>query len=126
MKMILTKKQIKAYRLCSGEFEGHSAEAAAKLMGVSSQAVNRLLQRAKKAAPGIFPLLTKQEADVKALLAVGYSNYDLANQLDVSLNRISQIINSLYIKRPNMIANNQPVKILQYAAHMDSQIKQVF
>lgn len=126
MKTILSKKQIKAYQLVAGEFRGLSTKEAADLMEISPQAFNRLLKRAKKAAPSLFPLLTKQEVDVKALLAVGYNNYDLANQLGVSLNRISQITNSLYAKRPGMVANSQPVKIVQYASHMDSQIKRKF
>ncbi len=126
MKMVLTKKQVKAYQLVAGEFQSLSTTAAAEFMKISPQAFNRLLQRAEKAAPSIFPLLTKQEAGVKALLAIGYSNYDLANQLDVSLNRISQITNSLYVKRPDMVANSQPVKIVRYASHLDSQIVRKF
>ena len=126
MKKILTEKQIQAYRFAAGEFEGLSTIDAAAKMGISIQAFNRLLQRAEKAASSLFPLLSAQEVDVKTLLARGYNNYDLANQLGVSLSRISQITNSLHTKRPGMVANSQPVKILQYAAHMDSQIEQVF
>ena len=126
MKMILTKKQIKAYRLVAGEFQGLPITVAAELMGISPQAFNRLLKRAEKVAPSIFPLLSAQEADVKALLAIGYNNYDLANQLRVSLSRISQITNSLYTKRPNMIANSQLVVLVPYASYMDSQIKRKF
>ena len=126
MKKILTEKQIQAYRFAAGEFEGLSTIDAAAKMGISIQAFNRLLQRAEKAASSLFPLLSAQEVDVKTLLARGYNNYDLANQFGVSLNRISQIINSLYAKRPGMVANNQPVKIVRYASHLDSQIVRKF
>lgn len=126
METILTEKQIEAYRLVAGEFQSLPTKVAAELMGISPQAFNRLLKRAEEAAPSIFPLLTKQEADIKALLVIGYNNYDLANQLGVSLSRISQITNSLYDKRPGMAAQSQPVKMVQYAPHMDSQIKRKF
>ena len=126
MKTVLSKKQIQAYQLVAGEFEGFSTTESAEFMGISVQAFNRLLKRAKKAVPSLFPLLSVQEVDVKALLAIGYNNYDLANQLGVSLNRISQITNSLYAKRPGMVANSQPVKIVRYASHLDSQIVRKF
>lgn len=126
MGAILTGKQIEAYRLVSGEFQNQPTKTAAESMGISVQAFNRLLRRAEKAAPSIFPILTKQEADVKALLAIGYFNCELANQLGVSLGRISQIISSLFAKRPGLAAKSQPIKLLQYQPFMDSQIREKF
>ena len=124
-KPILSDQQIRAYTLISGEFQGLSTTDAAKEMGISVQAFNRLISRAKKACPHIFPIITKQEADVLALLDLGYNNYDLANQLEVGLSRISQIVGSLHDKGRG-VGSSKPVKILRYKSYMDSQVVEKF
>ncbi len=124
MKKNLSDKQVRAYRLVSGEFEGLSTTDAAKRMSITPQAVNRLLDRAKIVCPQLFPLLTKQEADAKALLAAGWTNVDIANRLQVSLSRVSQIIGSIGEKEHTTC--HRPVKILSYQPHMDSQIRRKF
>ncbi len=124
-KSALSQRQIKAYMLVAEEFQGKTTAEAAESMGITLQAFNRLISRAEQACPQIFPMLTKQEADVMALLDLGYSNYDLANQLMVSLGRISQIKNSLHDKGRG-VTSSKPVKILQYKSYMDSQVKEKF
>ena len=124
MKKNLTNKQVQAYRLVSGEFEGLSTDEAAKRMSITPQAINRLLSRAKKICPKLFPLLTKQEADVKSLLVIEWSNADIANQLQVSLGRVSQIIGSINEKRGTTWS--RPVNVLSYHPWMDGQIKMKF
>ena len=118
MKKNLTDKQIQAYRLVSGEFEGLSTDEAAKRMKTTRQAINRLLSRAKKICPKLFPLLTKQEVDVKALHALGWDNEDIANKLQVSLSRISQIIRSIHEKRGIVLMQPRYV-MLHYEPWMD-------
>ena len=124
MKKNLSDKQVQAYRLVSGEFEGLSTDEAAKRMSITPQAVNRLLSRAKKSCPKLFPLLTKQEADVKALLDVGWENGDIANKLQVSYNRISQIIKATCDKRH--FATRSAIRTIRYNLSMDSQIRRKF
>ena len=124
-KLILSDQQIRAYMLISGEFQGLSTSDAAREMGISVQALNRLISRAKKACPHIFPTITKQEADVMILLELGYSNFDLANQLGVSLSRVSQLKGSLHDKG-RVAGSSKPVKILRYQAYMDSQVVEKF
>ncbi len=121
----LSKRQITAYMLVSSEFQGKTTAEAAEVMGITIQAFNRLIQRAEQACPQIFPMLTKQEADVLALLELGYSNYDLANQLVVSVGRISQIVGSLHDKG-RVAGSSKPVKILQYKSYMDSEVVEKF
>ncbi len=121
----LTKKQIKAIFLCSGEFGNMTSTEAAKQMGISEQAVNRLLNRAEQVCPQIFPLLTKQEADTIALLKLGWSNHDIATQFEVSVSRVSQIVGALHGKSRG-IADSSPVKMLAYAPHMDDKIREKF
>ena len=124
MKTILTKKQIQAYTLCSGELKGLSTVDAAEKMSITVQAVKRLLSRAKKLCPQLFPLLSKQEADVKALFRAGWANDEIADELQVSLSRISQIARVVNEKQGT--ACSRPVKMLQYQPYLDSQIKMKF
>lgn len=122
MKTVMSQKQLEAYKLCSGEFEGLTSEQAAQKMGISIQALTGLLKRAAAVCPQIFPILTKQEADVKALLDISWAREDIANQLNVSLSRISQIINSLYSKRSGVMADSRPVVMQRYEGYLDNQI----
>ncbi len=124
MKKNLTDKQVQAYRLVSGEFSGLSTGEAAKRMSITPQAVNQLLNRAEKICPKLFPLFTKQEVDVRALHVLNWSYEDMANKLQVSLSRISQIIGSINEKQGT--TSGRPVKMLTYSPHMDSQIRRKF
>ena len=124
MQKKLSDRQVRAYRLVSGDFDGLPVVEAAAVMSISPQAVNRLLDRARTACPELFPLLTKQEVDVKALLAIGWTNSEIADQLQVSLSRISQIIGAINEKQGT--TRLPPVKIVRYQTFMDSQIKERF
>ncbi len=124
MKKNLSDKQVRAYRLVSGEFKGLSTVDAAKEMSITVQALNRLLKRAEKLRPRLFPLLTKQEVKVKVLLAEDCTNADMANQLQVSLSRISQVIGSINEKQGTTCG--RPIKMLSYQPWMDSQIVRKF
>lgn len=124
MKKNLTDKQVQAYRLVSGDFEGLSTDEAAKRMSITPQAINRLLNRAKKSCPKLFPLLTKQEVDVNALHKLGWSTTDIADKLQVSLSRISKITGSVNEKRGT--TGGRPVKMLSYHPWMDGQIRRKF
>ncbi len=119
-----SKKQIQAYRLVNGEHEGLSTADAAKRMSITIQALNRLLSRLKKLCPSLFPILTKQEAEVKVLLEFEWVNADMANKLQVSLSRISQIIGSVNEKRGT--TGGRLVKMLRYEPWMDSKIVRKF
>lgn len=120
----LTAKQEQAYRLVSGDHEGLSTADAAKRMKITPQAVNRLLKRAKATHPELFPLLTKQEADVKALFVAGWSYEDLADKLQISPNRVSQIIREINEKQGTVCS--KPVVVLRYETWMDGQIRRKF
>lgn len=120
----LSDKQVMAYRLVSGDFDGLPVIEAAKCMGITPREVNRLLDRARTTCPQLFPLLTKQEADVKALLAIGWTNSEMADQLQVSLSRVSQIIGAINGKQG--VTCLPPMKIVVYQPYMDSQIREKF
>jgi len=124
MKRKLTHKQERAYRLVSGEFTGLSVKMAAIVMHITPQAVNRLLSRARTTCPQLFPLLTKQEVNVRDLLAAGSAKAYIADHLQVSLRRVDQIIESVNEKRGSI--DTKPVKMVSYQPYMDSQIRKKF
>jgi len=126
MKRKLTAKQIEAYRLISGEHKGLSTADAATKMGITPQSINRLLRRAEKRCPELFPLLTKQEADTKALFAIGWTNAEIADKLGVGLSRVSQIVSTINNKQDADYRYTPPIKIVTYNPYLDSQIKRKF
>ena len=124
MKSALSKRQIEAYKLTSGELEGFSVTEAAAKMGVSVQAVNRLLKRAEERCPRLFPTLTKQEARVRDMMDTdGLSNSAIAIKLDVSLQRVSQISVSIDDK---LGRRDQPIVMERYESHLDSKVVRRF
>ncbi len=125
MKQKLSDRQIQAYRLVSGEFDGLPVKVAAELMDITPQAVNRLLSRARTACPQLFPFPTKQEVNVKALLVAGLSDADIAEQLQVCLSRVRQIRAAIREKKRGVFHAN-PVNIIRYETWMDSKIRRKF
>ncbi len=124
MKSALSKRQIEAFTLTSGELEGLSVTEAAAKMGVSVQAVNRLLKRAEERCPQLFPTLTKQEAHVRDLMDKdGLSNLEIAMKLGLSLQRISQISMSIDDK---LGRRDQPIVMERYESHLDYKVVRKF
>lgn len=125
MKSKVTERQLTAYKLVSGEFQGVATTEAAKVMGISTQAFNRLLKRMEQACPKIFPILSRREADVMALLNVGWSNSDIGEKLDLPDYTVSKIIKALQDKGRG-IAGSGEVTMQRYAPHMDNKIVEKF
>ncbi len=61
-KRLITEKQEQALRLVRHDLGGLSQDMAAIRMGISQQAISKLLAACEKVAPQLFPILTKQEA----------------------------------------------------------------
>lgn len=120
----ISEKQEMAIRLRSGELDGLSAEEAAAKMGISQQALTGLLRRAEIAVPELFPLLTKQEAEVMELEDIdGMNGVQIADTLFLSPQRVSQIVRSIAKKRGD---RNKPVVMEHYESHMDSKVVESF
>jgi len=121
----LTRKQIEAVVLCSGEFGGMTVAQAAKKLNVSVQAINKRLKKAEQVCPQIFPLLTKREADVLALLNLSWSNDDIGRELDLPDYTVSKIIKSLQDKNRG-VADSSPIIMQRYAPNLDSKVVRRF
>lgn len=121
----LTRRQIKAVILRSGEIGGLTTAETAKEMDISEQAVNNLLRRAEQVLPHIFPLLNKREAEVLALLNLGWSNDAIGEKMDLPDYTVSKVIKALQDKGRG-VAGSGEVTMQRYAPHMDNKIKEKF
>lgn len=60
----ITEKQEQAYRLCHHDFGGLFYKQAAVKMGITEIAVRKLLNRMRKIAPHLFPVLPLEHAQI--------------------------------------------------------------
>jgi DNA-directed RNA polymerase specialized sigma subunit len=121
----ITRQQEKIYRLVSSDFEGLTVAEAAILEGVTPRAIQRVLQRLEQIAPQLFPILTRQEAQVLKYIEVDHlTNQQIAEHLKVTCSRVSQITKSLVDKgKLNQI---NPGRALSYHPGMDAHIVEKF
>ena len=126
MERLITEKQEQALRLCHQDFEGLGQTEAAKQMGISQQAISKLLAAVEKILPDYFPLLTKTEAKRYHLyMAEGWSVKDIAEHFELTLR---SVYNALQRARDKgMYFTETKKKMLSYNSEMDdNQIKQKF
>lgn len=64
MKRHITKRQEQAFRLVHPSFGGLSHKQAAAKMGITVDAVYKLLQQIRKTAPQLFPILSAKHAEI--------------------------------------------------------------
>ena len=60
----ITNEMEQLYRLVHHDFSGLSYAEAAEVMGVSVRSVYRILAEMKKIAPQLFPILSKDQAEI--------------------------------------------------------------
>ena len=121
---VVTQQQEDVYRLVSGDFEGLTSSEAAKKLGISERAVQYLLERMEKRCPDLFPIITRQEREVLTALECGHSQAEIAETLDLTTGRISQIVASLVKKKR---WDNAPApRVVSYHGGMDSHVERKF
>jgi len=123
---VMTEKQKQALRLCHHDFEGLTREEAAEKMGITSRAIGFLLEAAEKAAPQLFPILTKSENEIYKLYDENISVEEIAILIQKSPDAVYSTLKRL--KEKGMIFGNINTKpeIIQYNKGMDKQIKRKF
>jgi DNA-binding CsgD family transcriptional regulator len=81
MKRLITEQQERAYRLCHHDFDGHTIQEAAEIMRITPVSVYKLLARMKKAAPHLFPILSKNHATIWRMFLAGKTCKQIADEL---------------------------------------------
>jgi transposase len=118
----ISETEEQAYRLVHHEFGGLSKDAAAEFMGITVQALNRLLAAVQRIAPQLFPILTREQARVKNFYDQGLSIDDIAKTLEIKERRVQTILGQL---RDLEVITFVP-KTLMYGTHLDDKIVERF
>lgn len=125
MKRLITKHQEQALRLCHQSFEGLSQEEAAKRMGISQSAVNRLLAAVKKKLPQYFPILTKLEAKHYHLYMIeGWSVDEIAEHFGLTPNSVYKALRRA--RNKGMFFTEAKGRVFSYEPSMDADVKHKF
>lgn len=124
-KRIITEKQEQALRLCHQDFEGLEQVEAADIMGITQQAISRLLTAVEKVMPQYFPILTKAEAKRYHLFAVeGWSVEEIAEYLGLTPNSVYKALKRA--KDKGMCFTEPKGRVLSYNESMDIEVKEQF
>lgn len=125
MKRIITPQQERALKLCHQDFQGLEQAEAANIMGITQQAISKLLTAVEKILPNYFPILTKLEAKCYHFYCVeGWPVDEIAEYFRLTPNSIYKTLKRTRDK--GMCFNEPKGRILQYDPSMDAKIKQQF
>ena len=126
MKRLITEKQEQALQLCHHDFEGLEQAEAAKQMGITQQAISKLLATVKKALPQYFPIITKHEAKIYHYYMVeGWEVSEIAEYTEFTPNAIYKTLRRARDK--GMYFTLAKNRMLRYTPNLDdNQIKYKF
>ena len=125
MKRLITEKQEQALRFCHQDFDGLDQAEAAKRMGISQQAISKLLAAVEKIMPQFFPILTKLEAKVYHWYAVeGWPVSEIAECTGQSEDATYKTLQRARDK--GMYFTEAKGRVLSYDPSMDVDVKQKF
>jgi DNA-directed RNA polymerase specialized sigma24 family protein len=125
LKRHITERQEQALRLVHHDFGGHSQQEAAEIMGVTLQAVCKLLKKVKKAMPHLFPILTKQEAKCYHYLTVdGWSPNEIAEHMGITADAVYKTFRRCKAKGKSFPGAHG--KVLRYDESMDGEVIEKF
>jgi len=124
-KRLITERQEQALRLCHHDHEGLTLTEAAEHMGITHQAVSKLLAKVKKVAPQLFPILSKQEAKCYHYLTVdGLLPKDIAHTLNISVKAVYLTLDRCAAK--GLSFSGPRGNVLSYKEWMDDIVKEKF
>ena len=126
MKRLITEKQEQALKLCHQDFEGLEQTLAAEQMGISQQAISRLLAAVEKILPQYFPIITKHEAKIYHYYIIeGWKVSEIAEYTELTPNAIYKTLRRARSK--GMFFTKAKDRMLTYVPNLDdNQIKYKF
>lgn len=75
----------RVYRLRHHNFAGLDSKTVAKILGVTQHCINKYMQKLKRIAPQLFPILTKRQMDVYVLREyMGMTHPEIEQHLGMS------------------------------------------
>lgn len=92
----ITEREQMAYWYRHHDFKGFTVKRTAFIMGITQRRVNQLLQSLKQKAPQLFPILTKQQADVLYLITeLGLTHEQVGWRLLISEEAVAGVVRTL-------------------------------
>lgn len=96
MKRLITEDEERCYRLRHHNFAGFTTGETAKIMGIPTGKIRRLLKGLKAKAPQLFPIITSQQFLIYQLYVdKGLSQHKIATYLHTTQSSISAILNRI-------------------------------
>lgn len=122
---MLTKKEVKIYRLCHHSFAGHTTVEAAGILGKSPRRIEQILAGIMAKAPQLFPILTKLQArDYHLFMDEGWTMQEIADDTGRSQSTVNDSIQAAVAK--GMSPKGKRKRVLRYQPWMDNEIKEVY
>jgi len=127
---MLTKKEVKVYRLCHHHFSGVTTSHAAMVMKTSERRIQQILADIKAKAPQLFPILTQTQArDYHLYTDEGWSVQEIADNTDRTRDAVYKSITSAIKKGMPDTINVHSLRshrVVRYNDSMDNHIKEKF
>lgn len=122
----ITERQEQIYRMRHHDFGSMTTGQVATILGITTHSVARHMWEMQKVAPQLFPILTKQQADVYHMFVnVGLEQKAIAKMLGMNKNHIATLIYRLRHHK-NMYVPRRRRHVLYMPRAHDHQIRQKF
>lgn len=120
---ILNETEELVIRLCHHDHGGESIEDAAVYMDMTFTQVGKVIRRAQKKAPQLFPILFPIHRAVLELYSepIGFSRTEISGLLGITLHKLERIVT--FLREHGFMTNRKPD---QYRPYMDTQVAEVF
>lgn len=125
MNRFISKRQEEIFRLRHHDFDGLTTKQVATTLGITTHSVARHMWEMQKIAPQLFPILTKQQADVYHMFVnAGLEQKTIGKILGMDKNHVAILIHRLRGK--GMYVPRRLHQVLYMPRAHDHQIKQKF
>ena len=122
---LITHRQEQIYRMRHHDFAGLTTKQVATMLRITTHSVARHMWEMQKIAPQLFPILTRQQADIYHMFVnVGLKQRVIAEILDISKNCVGVLIHR--IKNKGMYVPRRLHHVLYMSRAHDHQIRQKF
>jgi len=124
MTRTITVFEEKVLRCVHHEFSSMTQREAAEQLKCSQSQISDAINRLKRKAPQMFPILTRQQAFIqKCICEDGLTHREIAMLLGLNENTLKSRIARLRNKGVNF---EKPKRTLQYGEYMDGKIRHIF
>ena len=121
----ITHRQEQIYRLRHHDFTGLTTKQVAGMLGITTHSVARHMWEMQKVAPQLFPILTRQQADIYHMFVnVGMEQKIIAGILGISKSCVGVLIHRM--KHKGMFVPHRRRHVLYMSRAHDHQIRQKF